>query len=60
MAFATSIFQVNNASMEDYIRSKKLKMAVKDLVETEDSIVSIVDRYGFESQQALPRSFTND
>lgn len=51
-------FQVNNASMGNYIRNKRLEMAAKDLVETEDSIVTIVDRYGFESQQSFSRSFT--
>ncbi|WP_420809733.1 helix-turn-helix domain-containing protein [Entomohabitans teleogrylli] len=50
--------QVMNISLGQYIRDKKLLQAAKDLVETNESIIIICDKYGFDSQQSFTRAFS--
>ncbi|WP_435952362.1 helix-turn-helix domain-containing protein [Dryocola sp. BD626] len=44
-------------SMGTYIRERKLLLAADDLVNTNDRIVDISERYGFDSQQSFTRIF---
>ncbi|RSV87613.1 MULTISPECIES: helix-turn-helix domain-containing protein [Enterobacterales] len=44
-------------SLARYIRTRKLQMAAKDLRETEEAIMTISLKYGFESQQTFTRLF---
>ncbi len=50
--------QVMHISLAQYIREKKLSQAAKDLVETEESIITISCKYGFDSQQSFTRVFS--
>lgn len=49
--------QVKKVHIGKYIRENKLKLAAKDLVETNYSIMEISCKYGFCSQQAFTRIF---
>ncbi len=40
-----------------YIRNKKLESAAEALLTTEDSIITISTRYGYDSQQTFTRTF---
>lgn len=50
--------QTMNITMACYIRDKKLSLAAHDLQHTHESIISISMKYGFESQPAFTRSFS--
>lgn len=50
-------FQVKRISLGKYIRDRRLSRAAKDLVETNDSIMEIAFKYGFDSQQTFTRVF---
>lgn len=52
--------QVKQTNLAKYIRDKKLSLAANDLIETDESIIDIAARYGFESQQTFTRTFTNN
>jgi AraC family multidrug resistance transcriptional activator len=44
-------------SMGTWIRDRKLMLAATDLLNTNDRIVDISERYGFDSQQSFTRIF---
>ncbi|SFT45585.1 AraC family of transcriptional regulator, multidrug resistance transcriptional activator [Kosakonia arachidis] len=50
-------YQVKNTNLANYIRDKKLEMAAYDLIQSDESILSISLKYGFDSQQSFTRSF---
>lgn len=50
--------QVMNVSLGKYIREQKLNLAAKDLVETDEAIINIACKYGFDSQQTFTRVFS--
>ncbi|MGB9096825.1 helix-turn-helix domain-containing protein [Erwinia sp.] len=50
--------KVTNQSLANYIRNKKLELAAKDLLESNDSIMEISMKYGFDSQQSFTRIFS--
>lgn len=52
--------QVKAVSLGKYIRDKKLRLAARDLVETNESIMEIACKYGFDSQQTFTRVFSNN
>lgn len=51
-------FQVKGEHIAAYIREKKLSLAAKDLVDSNERVLEISFRYGFESQQSFTRTFT--
>jgi len=51
--------QAKEVSLGKYIRDKKLRLAAKDLVETNEPIIDIAYKYGFDSQQTFTRVFSN-
>ncbi|WP_108704562.1 helix-turn-helix domain-containing protein [Klebsiella oxytoca] len=51
-------FQVKGENIAAYIREKKLSLAAKDLIKSNDRVLEISFRYGFESQQSFTRSFS--
>lgn len=53
-------FQVKRISLGEYIRDRRLSLAAKDLVETDESIMEIAFKYGFDSQQTFTRVFSNN
>lgn len=50
--------QVKEVSLGKYIRDTKLRLAAKDLINTNESILEIAYKYGFDSQQAFTRVFS--
>lgn len=50
--------QVKGENIAAYIRGKKLSLAAKDLTKSNDRVLEISFRYGFESQQSFTRSFS--
>lgn len=44
-------------SMGSFIRDRKLELAANDLLSSNDRIVDISERYGFDSQQSFTRIF---
>lgn len=44
-------------SMGTFIRDRKLELAATDLLRSNDRIVDISERYGFDSQQSFTRIF---
>ncbi|WP_266098690.1 helix-turn-helix transcriptional regulator [Hafnia paralvei] len=45
--------QVKEVSLGKYIRDTKLKLAAKDLIETNEPVINIAYKYGFDSQQTF-------
>lgn len=52
--------QVKDVSLGKYIRDKKLQLAEKDLLETNESVMGIACKYGFDSQQTFTRLFSSN
>ncbi|HDM8271861.1 helix-turn-helix domain-containing protein [Scandinavium manionii] len=52
--------QVKEVSLGKYIRDTKLKLAVKDLIDTNESIMEIAYKYGFVSQRTFTRVFPKE
>ncbi|EMH6517486.1 helix-turn-helix domain-containing protein [Raoultella planticola] len=52
--------QVKEVSLGKYIRDKKLRLAAKDLIETNEPVISIACKYGFDSQQTFTRIFSKN
>ena len=52
--------QVKAVSLGKYIRDKKLRLAAKDLIETNEPVISIACKYGFDSQQTFTRIFSKN
>ena len=50
--------KITGESIATYIRDKKLALAARDLVESQEGILDISFRYGFDSQQSFTRSFS--
>ena len=50
--------QVNEVSLGKYIRDTKLRLAAKDLIETNEPVMVIAFKYGFDSQQTFTRVFS--
>lgn len=53
-------YQVKNTNLANYIRDRKLEMAARDLIQSDESILSISWKYGFDSQQSFTRSFAKN
>ena len=51
-------YEVKKKTLACYIRDRKLEMAAKDLLDSEDSVLSISFKYGFDSQQSFTRVFS--
>ncbi|MBN5232418.1 helix-turn-helix domain-containing protein [Serratia marcescens] len=47
-------------TIANYIRSIRLQLAAKDLINTKDTVLDISLRYGFESQQNFTKSFSRE
>ena len=52
--------QVKAVSLGKYIRDKKLSLAAKDLIETDEPVISIAYKYGFDSQQTFTCTFSKN
>ncbi|MRS15461.1 RamA family antibiotic efflux transcriptional regulator [Enterobacteriaceae bacterium RIT691] len=50
--------QQKGESLGRYIRERKLKLAAKDLRDTDQKVYDICLKYGFDSQQTFTRVFT--
>lgn len=50
--------QVREISLGKYIRDTKLRLAAKDLIDTNESIMEIAYKYGYDSQQTFTRVFS--
>ena len=50
--------QVKEVSLGKYIRDKKLKLAATALIETNEPVMSIAYKYGFNSLQTFTRVFS--
>lgn len=49
--------RVTKISLGNYIRDKKLELAAHDLLVSQEAVINISVRYGYESQQSFTRSF---
>lgn len=49
--------RVMNISLGQYIRDKKLESAAQELLLTDDTVMEIAIRYGYDSQQTFTHSF---
>jgi AraC family transcriptional regulator len=49
--------EITGCSMKDYIRTRRLSEAGRELVDTSAPIPEIAERYGFESQGSFTRAF---
>lgn len=56
--FQRLFLDYKGTSLGRYIRQKKLYLAAGDLLNTQERIVDIAMKYGFESQQSFNRLFT--
>ncbi|MCS2154209.1 helix-turn-helix domain-containing protein [Scandinavium goeteborgense] len=50
--------QVKEVSLGKYIKDKKLRLAARDLIETNEPVINIAYKYGFDSQQTFTRVFS--
>lgn len=50
-------FALTGYSVKEYIRHRRISSAVKDIKETDASILDIALKYGFKSNEALTRAF---
>lgn len=50
--------QVREISLGKYIRDTKLRLAAKDLIATNEPVMVIAFKYGFDSQQTFTRIFS--
>jgi hypothetical protein len=55
MASATTLFAVQRESLGRYIRERKLRLAARDLRDTDQRVYDICLKYGFDSQQTFTR-----
>jgi AraC family of transcriptional regulator, multidrug resistance transcriptional activator len=49
--------RIMNISLGHYIRDKKLELAAHDLIISQDRVIDISVKYGYDSQQSFTRSF---
>ena len=50
--------QYKGQSLGRYIRERKLRLAARDLCDTDQRVYDICRKYGFDSQQTFTRTFT--
>lgn len=50
-------YKVTNKRIAEYIRDRKLELAMYDLLETKETVFQICLKYGFDSQQSFTRTF---
>lgn len=50
-------FALTGYSVKEYIRHRRISSAVKDIKETDNSILNIALKYGFESNEVFTRAF---
>lgn len=51
--------QVKEVSRGKYIKDKNIRLAAKDLIETNKPVINIAYKYGFDSQHTFTRIFSN-
>ncbi|KEA51077.1 transcriptional regulator [Mangrovibacter sp. MFB070] len=51
-------FEVQNIHLGHYIRDRKLACAAQDLLNTQESVIDVSLKYGFDSQQSFTRTFS--
>ena len=56
---ATYVLKETGHSLGQYIRSRKLTEIAQKLKQSNEPILYLAERYGFESQQTLTRTFKN-
>ena len=49
--------RVSGMQLRDYLRGRRLAFALRDVRDTEDSLLTIALRYGFSSHEAFTRAF---
>lgn len=52
--------KVKEVNLGKYIRDTKLRLAAKDLTETNEPVIGIAYKYGFDSQQTFTRVFSKN
>lgn len=50
-------YRITNVSMGNYIRDRKLTLAADDLISSNEKVITISVKYGYDSQQSFTRSF---
>lgn len=50
--------RVMDISLGHYIRDKKMRLAAQDLIDSQESIMDISVKYGYDSQQSFTRTFS--
>ncbi len=58
VAPAAPFMQYKGESLGRYVRERKLKLAARDLLDTDQKVYDICLKYGFDSQQTFTRIFT--
>jgi AraC family multidrug resistance transcriptional activator len=53
-------YQITHDNLGHYIRSRRMSLAAKDLIESDERIIDISYKYGFDSQQAFTRCFSKE
>ncbi len=54
----SAFYAVQRESLGRYVRERKLKLAARDLRDTDQKVYDICLKYGFDSQQTFTRIFT--
>ncbi len=54
----SAFYAVQRESLGRYVRERKLKLAARDLLDTDQKVYDICLKYGFDSQQTFTRIFT--
>lgn len=49
--------KISGMTLKDYIRYRKLAFALKELRDTDNSVIAVAVRYGFSSNEAFTRAF---
>lgn len=57
--FQRTFLFVSNMTLSDYIRNRKMKAASEELISTDQKIIDIASKYGYESAAAFSRAFKN-
>jgi len=50
--------QIKEVSLGKYIRDTKLRLVAKDLIGTNEPVIVLAFKYGFDSQQTFTRAFS--
>ncbi|MBJ3816117.1 helix-turn-helix domain-containing protein [Shimwellia pseudoproteus] len=51
-------FKVKHVGLGTWIRNRKLAHAAHDLIHSQDNVIDICFRYGYDSQQSFSRTFS--